>query len=284
MKYIFSVLFALFVGTTFAGEGQPYQIYNAKGKKVTYKQMIKQLAKSDVVLFGEYHNNSLGHWLQLKVTESLGEQRDLVLGAEMFEADNQAGLTNYVQGKTTEEEFSEEVRLWNNYKGDYKPLVEYAKTKSLAFVATNVPRRYASLLFKGGMEALDTLKIEEKAWIAPLPFPYDPELPGYKEMLTMFEAEHVNENLPKAQAIKDATMAHFIQLNMEKEKLFVHYNGSYHSNKYEGIFWYLKNYAPQLKVATITMVESDKVGDFEKLNQGLADFILVIDANILKSF
>jgi len=284
MKYIYSVLFALLVGTVFASEGQPYQIYNAKGKKVTYKQMIKTLGKSDVVLFGEYHNNSLGHWLQLKVTESLGAKQELVLGAEMFEADNQEGLSNYVAGQSSEEDFAKEVRLWNNYKGDYRPLVEYAKQQHFPFIATNVPRRYASLLFKGGMEALDTLKVEEKAWIAPLPFPYDPELPGYKEMLTMFDADHVNENLPKAQAIKDATMAHFIQSNSTPNKLFIHYNGSYHSNNYEGIFWYLKNYAPQLKVATITMVEADQVGNFEKLNLGLADFILVIDANILKSF
>lgn len=284
MKYIYSVLFALLVGTVFASDGQPYQIYNAKGKKVTYKAMINQLAKSDVVLFGEFHNNSLGHWLQLKVTESLGEKHNLILGAEMFEADNQEGLSNYITGKITEEEFSKEVRLWNNYKGDYRPLVEYAKKRNFPFVATNVPRRYASLLYKGGMEALDTLKVEEKAWIAPLPFPYDPELPGYKEMLSMFDAGHVNENLPKAQAIKDATMAHFIQSNIETGKLFVHYNGSYHSNNYEGIVWYLQKYASQLKVATITMVESDKVCDFEKLNLGLADFILVIDANILKSF
>ncbi|WP_353162042.1 ChaN family lipoprotein [Myroides odoratus] len=284
MKYIYSVLFALLVGTVFASEGQPYQIYNAKGKKVTYKQMIKTLGKSDVVLFGEYHNNSLGHWLQLKVTESLGAKHELVLGAEMFEADNQEGLSNYVAGQSSEEDFAKEVRLWNNYKGDYRPLVEYAKQQRFPFIATNVPRRYASLLFKGGMEALDTLKVEEKAWIAPLPFPYDPELPGYKEMLTMFDADHVNENLPKAQAIKDATMAHFIQSNSTPSKLFIHYNGSYHSNNYEGIFWYLKNYAPQLKVATITMVEADQVGNFEKLNLGLADFILVIDANILKSF
>ncbi|MGS4345732.1 ChaN family lipoprotein [Myroides odoratus] len=284
MKYIYSILFALLVGTVFASEGQPYQIYNAKGKKVTYKQMIKTLAKSDVVLFGEYHNNSLGHWLQLKVTQSLGETTKLMLGAEMFEADNQVGLSQYVSGEISEEDFEKEVRLWNNYKGDYRPLVEYAKQNNLSFIATNVPRRYASLLFKGGMEALDTLKVEEKAWIAPLPFPYDPELPGYKEMLTMFEADHVNENLPKAQAIKDATMAHFIQSNHKAGNLFVHYNGSYHSNNYEGIFWYLKQYAPQLHVATITMVEADQVDNFEKLNLGLADFILVIDANILKSF
>jgi len=284
MKYIYSVLFALLFGSAFASEGQPYQIYNAKGRKVTYKHMIKTLAKSDVVLFGEYHNNSLGHWLQLKVTQSLGEKHNLILGAEMFEADNQEGLSSYVAGKISEEDFTKDVRLWNNYKGDYRPLVEYAKQHHFPFIATNVPRRYASLLFKGGMQALDTLKAEEKAWIAPLPFPYDPELPGYKEMLTMFDADHVNENLPKAQAIKDATMAHFIQSNIDQDKLFVHYNGSYHSNNYEGIFWYLKQYAPKLKVATITMVEADQVSNFEKLNLGLADFILVIDANILKSF
>ena len=44
-----------------------------------------------MVLFGELHNNPISHWLQLELTEDLHAARgaDLVLGAEMFEADNQ---------------------------------------------------------------------------------------------------------------------------------------------------------------------------------------------------
>ncbi|MGL4582528.1 MAG: ChaN family lipoprotein [Flavobacterium sp.] len=282
MKNIIAV-FMLFCAVSYGQSGLPYQIYTNKGKKVTYDKMIKELAKSDVVLFGEFHNNSLGHWLQLQVTQSLGKKRELMLGAEMFEADNQKGLNDYVQGVIEEEVFGKEVRLWNNYKTDYKPLVEYAKTNKREFIATNVPRRYASLLFKKGTEALDTLSVEEKSWIAPLPFAYDGNLPGYKKMLDMFE-DHKDENLPKAQAIKDATMGYFIVKNFKAPQLFLHFNGSYHSNNFEGIVWYLNHYSPGLKINTITMVESDNTGNFENDNLGLANFIIVIDANILKSF
>lgn len=282
MKNIIAV-FMLICSVAYGQSGLPYQIYTSQGKKVTYDRMVKELAKNDVVFFGEFHNNSLGHWLQLQVTKSLGEKKELMLGAEMFEADNQKGLTNYIQDNSTEEEFGKEVRLWNNYKTDYKPLVEYAKSNKLDFIATNVPRRYASLLFKKGTAALDSLSIEEKSWIAPLPFPYDGNLPGYKKMLDMFE-DHKDENLPKAQAIKDATMGHFIVESFKKDTLFLHFNGSYHSNNFEGIVWYMNKYNSNLKVSTITMVESDNVGNFEIDNLGLANFIIVIDANILKSF
>lgn len=267
----------------FAQTGRPYQIYNQKGKKVSYDKMIKELAKEDVVLFGEYHNNSIGHWLQLQTTESLGKIRELVLGAEMFEADNQEGLSNYVSGAITEGEFVDQVRLWSNYDTDYRPLVEYAKDNELSFIATNVPRRFASMVYKKGVESLDTLSLQEKQWIAPLPFPYDNSLPGYQKMMTMFE-DHADENMPKAQAIKDATMAHFIIQNARKEQLFIHFNGSYHSNNFEGIVWYLKKYNLNLKISTITMVEGEVGVQFDKENIGLANFIIVVDANILKSF
>ncbi|MEC4116527.1 ChaN family lipoprotein [Myroides phaeus] len=282
MKNIVVVL-SLICSFGFAQTGRPYQIYNQKGKKVSYDKMIKELIKEDVVLFGEYHNNSLGHWLQLQTTESLDKQRQLVLGAEMFEADNQEGLRNYISGEINESEMGEQVRLWNNYETDYKPLVEYAKVNKLSFIATNVPRRFASMVYKKGVESLDTLSSQEKKWIAPLPFPYDSSLPGYQKMMTMFE-DHTDENMPKAQAIKDATMAHFIVQNARKGELFLHFNGSYHSNNFEGIVWYLKKYNPALKIATITMVEGEDGVQFTPDNLGLANFIIVIDANILKSF
>lgn len=278
--YLLVVLIS-FLG--FGQNGKPYQIYNSNGKKVSFEKMIKHLKKEDIVLFGEFHNNSLGHWLQLQTTKALGKDRNITLGAEMFEADNREGLTAYVKGKIGEKEFAEQVRLWDNYKTDYKPLVEYAKANNLEFIATNVPRRFANLLYKKGVEALDSLSVEEKEWIAPLPFPYDVSLPGYQKMLTMFE-DHQEENLPKAQAIKDATMGYFISKYKREGKQFIHYNGSYHSNNFEGIVWYLNQYAPKLKVATITMVDSKNVDVFEKDNLGLANFIIVIDANILKSF
>ena len=48
-----------------------YQLYDKKAKVIKPEKMIKELAAYDVVLFGENHNSSINHWLQLKVTEGL---------------------------------------------------------------------------------------------------------------------------------------------------------------------------------------------------------------------
>ncbi|MEZ4996873.1 MAG: ChaN family lipoprotein [Bacteroidales bacterium] len=134
-----------------------------------------------------------------------------------------------------------EVKSVKNYKTDYKPLVEFARKNALPFIATNIPRRYASMVSRGGFEELDSLNAEAKRFIAPLPALTDPELKCYKDKLcTACPARGAkpNENFPKAQAIKDATMAHFIAENLTDGKTFIHYNGSYHSDNYLGIIHY----------------------------------------------
>lgn len=68
------------------------------------------------------------------------------------------------------------------------------------------------MVFREGFEALNSLPSNEKKWIAPLPIPYDSTLPGYVKMIEMMGG-HGGENLPKAQALKDATMAHNILEN-----------------------------------------------------------------------
>ena len=150
-------------------------------------------------------------------------------------------MDEYLSGDIKQKSFEAEAKLWNNYSTDYKPLVELAKENELRFVASNIPRRYASIVHKGGFEVLGNLSEEAKELIAPLPIEYDAELPCYKGMLEMKGGMgHVNENLPKAQAIKDATMAHFILEDFNPGSLVIHFNGSYHSDNYESISWYLK--------------------------------------------
>ena len=94
---------------------------------------------------------------------------------------------------------------------------------------------------------------------------------------------HGGDNLPKAQAIKDATMAHFILENKKEGQTFIHYNGTYHSNNFEGIVWYLKQANPDLKIITISSVEQEEIGSLVKENIGLANFILCTPASMTKT-
>jgi len=278
-----SVICILITVTVVAQQKPAYILYNAKGKKIGYEKMIKQLSEKDIVLFGEFHNNPIAHWLQLEVTTSLKQTRDLVMGAEMFEQDNQEALDLYLQGKIKAKGLDSMARLWKNYPTDYAPLVNFAKTNQIAFAASNVPRRYASMVAKGGFEALDTISAKAKTWLAPLPIVYDAELPGYKKMIEMMGG-HGGANLPKAQAIKDATMAHFILQYYKTGSLFIHFNGSYHSDNHEGILWYLKNKRPELKYATITTVSQKDIKTLLEENKGRADFIICVDENMTTTY
>ncbi|MEO8172482.1 MAG: ChaN family lipoprotein [Sediminibacterium sp.] len=280
---LFTIAFFFLLSFVFAQQKPAYILYNAKGKKIGYEKMIRILAEKDIVLFGEFHNNAIAHWLQLEVTTSLKEKREMVLGAEMFEQDNQDALDLYLQGKLKPKGLDSMARLWKNYPTDYAPLVNFAKENRIAFGATNVPRKYASMIAKGGFEALDTISAKEKTWIAPLPIAYDADLPGYKKMIEMMGG-HGGANIPKAQAIKDATMAHFILQYYKQGSLFLHFNGSYHSDNYEGILWYLKNKQPNLKYATITTVSQKDINTLLTENKGRADFIICVDENMTNTY
>lgn len=266
-----------------AQKKQAYRIFNAEGRQIGYEKMIRQLSDCDILLFGELHNNPICHWLEYEVTESLSQSRALILGAEMIEADNQAALSDYLTGKTDRKALDTLARLWPNYKTDYAPLVDFAKSRTLKFVATNIPRRFANLVYKKDFKALDTLSALEKSWIAPLPIAYDPDLPCYAEMKGMMGG-HSGETLPKAQAIKDATMAWFILKNHEPGKLFIHYHGAYHSDNYEGILWYLKKEKPELKYKTISTVTQKNPLKLEEKNLRKADFIICVDENMTTTY
>lgn len=286
-KFLVTLLcFALSLGKAtqlFAQQKSPYTLFDANGKKVSYAKMIRKLKEQDIVLFGEYHNNAIAHWLQLAVTKDLHAERQLVLGAEMFEADNQEPLNQYLAGKLSAKGLDSNARLWKNYPTDYAPLVNYAKANAIPFIATNIPRKYAAMVNKGGFTKLDSLSAEEKKWMAPLPMAYDANLPGYVNMMKMMGV-HATENMPKAQASKDATMAHFILQNHTPGSLFLHYNGAYHSDNFDGINWYLKQQKPNLKIGTISTVSQANIKSLLAENKGKADFIICVDTDMTNTY
>jgi uncharacterized iron-regulated protein len=260
-----------------------YALFNAKGDKVSHKRLLQTVAAADVVLFGEAHDNPIAHWLQLVVARDLAARGPLVMGAEMIEADDQATLDHYLHGEIDQAAFDTLARLWKNHVTDYAPLVDLAKEKGLPFVATNVPRRYARAVSKGGFTALDTVPVAQRAWMAPLPIAFDATLPGYVRMLTLME-DHGTPEMVQAQALKDATMAHFIARHTAQGVRFLHFNGSFHSDFHEGIYWHLKRARPDLKVVTIATITSDQLKELPAENIGQADIIICVDADVPGSY
>ena len=283
MKRLIFVIFFLITSIIgFSQEKKAYQLFSKKGKKVDYGKLLIAAEKAQVVLFGEYHNNAISHWLELELTKDLADKNKIILGAEMIEADNQKQLDQFLKGEINQKQLDSTARLWPNYKTDYKPLVEFAKENNILFIATNIPRRFASIVSKKGFEGLENLTSEEKTWIAPMPIVYNSELPGYVNMMKMM-GDHASPNMPKAQAIKDATMAYFIQKNLKEKSIFIHFNGTYHSDNFEGIYWYLKKAAPNLEILTIATIEQKELKKIATEDYNKADYILVIDEDVTKT-
>lgn len=284
---VFILILATLVAT--AQDKQAYRVFDSKGKETDYTQLLKQSKKADVVFFGEQHNNPISHWLQIELAQDLEKETGgkLIMGAEMFERDNQAILNEYLSGQISSKNFEDEARLWDNYATDYKPLVELAKSKKLPFIATNVPRRYANMVYKQGLESLNPLTSEAKTWIAPLPIEVDMNLPSYQAMIKMMGGHSTgaaSDNLVKSQAVKDATMGYFIAQNLKKGHVFLHFNGSYHSDLKEGTVWYLRKYAGGKDVVNIATVEQENIEKLDQENLGKADFIICVPAKMTKTY
>jgi uncharacterized iron-regulated protein len=279
-------LLSLFIFLGFKpSKPKAFQIFNEKGAKSSFKQIVKSASRADIVLFGELHNNPICHWMQLELSKNLihAKGKKIAFGAEMFETDNQAVIDSFLNGLIDEKTFEKNCRLWPNYHTDYKPLFQLAKDSGLVFVASNVPRKYARLVYGKGLVGLDSLPDEEKQWIAPLPILYDSTLNCYADIFKM-AGGHGGQNLPMAQAIKDATMAYFIGKNSSENQTFVHFNGTYHSNNFESIYWYLKKINPNWNIVTIASCEQEGVVRLDVQNKGLANYILAVPESMTKTY
>jgi uncharacterized iron-regulated protein len=298
MRTLFAVLLLLLTFTArAAGPGAPpaddrpaYRLFTGAGKPVSFGKMTKELAAADVVLFGEQHNDPMAHWLELQVARELAQRKagQLVLGLEMFERDVQPLVEQYNVGELDDQAFEAQSRPWPNYATDYKPLLLLARQQKLRVVGTNVPRRYAQQVAKASLSSLETLPAEEKAWLAPLPVRVDYELPGYQNMRKMFggDAAHAAgvQNIIQAQALKDATMAHFIRQSRQPGQLLLHFNGAYHSDNHDGIVWYLRQAEPELRILTISTVAQEQLGKLDQDNLRKADYVLVVPTDMTKTY
>lgn len=287
MTRIISLLsFFIFATNFLNAQILTHQVFDKEGKVVTIEQIMEASSSSELIFFGELHNNSIAHWLQLQLLKSLQQSgADLVLAGEFFERDDQLNINEWFSGKITDKNFEAEAKLWNNYSTDYKPLMLYAKQNNIPFIASNIPRKYASLVSRDGLTALEELSQEAKASIAPLPIVVDKDLPGYVGMKNMMHGSGMNvDYMVEAQAIKDATMAYSLYDAIEKKQQIYHINGSYHSNNYEGIVWYIKQQYPEAKILTIATVEQNDISNLEDASKGIADFIFVLPSDSPKSY
>lgn len=285
-KTLLTILLVLCACFLYSQDKPAYMIFTSEGEKTDYATMLKALSKADIIFIGETHNCPIAHWMEYEIISDIAQKhhKGLTVGAEMLETDNQLLVDEYIDGIITSDKFESEAKLWDNHYTDYAPLLYLARDTGLRFIATNVPRRYASFVKDNGLAALESLSDEAKALMAPLPIPYD-ESSAENAMfsfMNMMGGHDSPSHYAEAQALKDATMAWSISRNFDKK--FIHVNGNFHSDNNGGIIHYLNTYLPQKHIATVCCVRQEEVGRLDKENKGRADFIICVPEEMTMTF
>jgi uncharacterized iron-regulated protein len=267
-----------------------YKVYNtATQKQVSLDDIINDMTKADVVFYGEEHNDSVGHTLELALFSKLIQKfpKKAALSLEMFETDTQPILNEYLRGLIREKNLISDARAWPNYK-DYRPLVELAKEKGVSVIAANAPGRYTNRVTRLGLNSLQQLDATAKSWLPPLPI--DTATGAYYQKFVDIMGGHAGMGgmqIYQSQNLWDATMGYSIAQFYKAHEGFKIFqvNGSFHSEEKLGIVAQLQKYAPGVKVINIQAYADDSFSnpDWSKFAK-LGDYIILTDPKLPKTF
>ncbi len=243
-------------------------VASATGQTIPFAAMADAAAKSDVVFFGEQHDDDETHRAELALLAAIGERRGkVVLSLEMFERDVQPLLDAYLAGRLSEADFRTQSRPWPNYEADYRPLVELAKAKGWPVVAANIPRRLASGVSRRGLPSVDSLVASDRAFVArDLQCPKDKYYDNFVAVMGgghgapaagQAGARPMTDLFYEAQCVKDETMAESIVAARERagtSAIVVHFNGAFHSDFGLGTASRVGRRLPAVKLVVVSAV------------------------------
>lgn len=272
-----------------------YRVYDvAAAQERSLPALADALAPAGVVFFGEIHDDSLGHALQDSLYALLlARYGEVTLSLEMFEADVQPVVDEYLAGLIPLDRLEGDGRAWDTYATDYHPLVERAKASGQRVVAANAPRRYVRLVGQQGATALARLPDASRDFLPRRPYRYVDTayrrrffalmggMPGHDLGEDGERGTRLADLNPifAAQTLWDATMAWRIaeahdELSTRIGKVY-HLAGRFHVDYRLGTVAQLRERARKLRSASLIVVEVedlDAVDWVEYADRG--DFVI----------
>lgn len=267
-----------------------YKIYNtATQKPATLNDIVNNMGNADVLFYGEEHNDSVGHAIELALLTNLVAKYPgkIALSLEMFETDTQPILNEYLNGLIREKNLISDARAWPNYK-DYRPLVELAKASKMPVIAANAPSRYTNRVTRLGLKSLEQLDATAKMYLPPLPV--DTATGAYYNKFVGIMGGHAGMGgmqIYQSQSLWDATMAWSIakHLKSHSNSKVMQVNGGFHSEDQLGTVAQLKRYAPAARIINIAAFNSEQFDqpDWSKYSKS-NNYIIITDGRLQKSF
>lgn len=282
---IFSGIVLTFAQVPFAED--QIRVFDAKGNPATIEQVIKGIGDNEAVFLGEQHDDAVGHAVEMEIfrraVERYSSDYKMALSMEMFERDVQIVVNEYLANQINEAQFLASSRPWGNYKTDYRPLVELAKSKNLPVIAANAPRRYVNMVSRNGRDSLNSLSREAKEWLPPLPYGEPSAAYSVKFKALMGPSPEAQMGIDKilaSQSLWDAGMSNsvFRFLKENKHPLVIHLNGSFHTESRLGTFEHLMRYRPKTKGIVVTIRYEDDFRMFDRAKHAdIGDFVILTD-------
>ena len=143
-------------------------------------QLLAEMARRDVVLLGEQHDDADHHQWQLQTLAALHMLRpQMVIGFESFPRRVQPALDKWIAGELTVKQFLEQTgweKVWSFPRELYLPLFQFARINRIPIVALNVDRTLTEAITNKGWDAVPAEQKEGVSRPAPA-------LDAYKDFL-----------------------------------------------------------------------------------------------------
>lgn len=125
-------------------------------KEVTLPELVGHIRPARLILVGEAHNKMRDHDMQLAIIRTLHEAgRDIAIGMEMFNVNEQSGLDRWVAGEISEQEFIPIFkRNWMVPWPNYREILLYAREHRIPVIGINIDREVVHQVFKTGLSSL----------------------------------------------------------------------------------------------------------------------------------
>jgi hypothetical protein len=150
------VLSALFFMKTRSSDDSVRVYRVSDGKTISYNEMISEVRNASLIFTGEIHTDQEHHRLELDIIKSLNKAKvPIAVGFEMFRADSQKYLDQWVKGVLPFDDFVRVYyRNWNMPWPLYGNILMYLRQEDIPAIGLNVPEGIARKVNTDGFSSL----------------------------------------------------------------------------------------------------------------------------------
>ncbi|MGE5217544.1 MAG: ChaN family lipoprotein [Chloroflexota bacterium] len=240
------------------------EIWNVSAARFIDRQsLVERLARTDIILLGERHDNPDHHMLQAEVLRSLvAVGRRPTVGFEMLGLDDARAIADHLAAAPNDAAGLGTAVHWNQRGWPdwamYQPIAEAALQAKLRIVPTNLPLATARKMTREGLAALGPGMTHELGLDRPPPEPvFERMAADIRDAHCGYASEQSVKAMVDVQRAWDAQMAESLIAAGDPDGAILVAGAGHVRNDY-GIPVYLKEKAPQKRVISIAFVEVDQ--------------------------